>query len=127
MGNSEELESTAMELVLQARRGDIRKRQDLKAIVKDVIFKGQPGVSSTEIDSLVGYILSQLVTGRYCERNLRYSYEDDNMVYAARSVPALKKGSTRYFMSGDSHFFYRVGEGQYLMGRMDGMGHGVEA
>ncbi len=124
----EELDATVESLIkrIRSRRSGPRKhklQKDLQDIVSSFISQ-----SRSERDLLTDFIVNKLVKERYPENIHEYEKNFQEFHFYAKSQPSLRlHGKGRYYLSGDSWILKKIQKGIYLLGRMDGMGHGVSA
>ena len=125
--NDEELDSRVELLVKEAQNGSKFARDQLYKLINPLFDKPISAEMEKEISTTIDYIIHKLVYENYCETNKEGFFNDDYLCYFARSIPAPKLKSGRFYMCGDTQFFYKLSAGKYALGRLDGLNHGVEA
>lgn len=117
----EELDYFVLRNVKAARKGSVRAREILRDKMLTLFNKPK------EAEKIIDFILEQLIDEHYCEKNLMSTYEDAQVSYIARNIPALKTNGDRFYASGDAHFFRKLTDKDYIFARMDGRNYGFEA
>lgn len=122
--NEVELDGKVEELVIASRQSSGSK-SELAELITDLFPRRVLGKPDFQL--LISYIIGKMVDEHYCEESLTSSYEDEEIVYIARTIPKPKDRNRSFYTSGDSHFFYKLRDQEYILGRMDGADHGVPA
>ena len=85
-------------------------------------------LSAREQRRLAKYIIQEFSLGEFPERLNLFTYEDAKLSVFAKTLPCLKSdGKSRFYVPGDLWYFNKLSEDEFLIGRFDGVGHGVEA
>ncbi len=74
-------------------------------------------------------MIKKLVDDEYPEGLLEFEYTSPGkLAVYAKTVPCLKSDNkNRFYLSGDSWVFKKLSSVDFLVGKLDGMGHGPKA
>ncbi|MBW3002726.1 serine/threonine-protein phosphatase [Candidatus Woesearchaeota archaeon] len=125
--NEEELDAKVELLVRKSQTGSKLARNELSKVLAPLFDEPTSDDLEKEINATVDYIIHKLVVENYCETNAEGIFHDEYLSYFARSIHAQNSKGGRFYVCGDTHFFHKIHNGRYALGRLDGMHHGVAA
>ncbi|MBW2973864.1 serine/threonine-protein phosphatase [Candidatus Woesearchaeota archaeon] len=125
--NDEELDTRVELLTTKAQQGDRTAKTQLRELIFSLFDEPASDQIEKEIAETIEFILNKLIIENHCEKNKTSSFKDDYLSYFGRSIPAPKSSGGRFYVCGDTQFFCKLGAGKYVLGRLDGMHHGVSA
>lgn len=125
--DADALDKKVQEFVAEARMGSAQARLSLRKELDCLLGLPHDALHEQQRNEVLDYAIKQLVEEKLPEKLASTSFDDSNIAYEARTVPAIRSDGSSFYLSGDMHFFYVVDSKNYLLGRMDGSGHGVKA
>ncbi|MCX6708600.1 MAG: SpoIIE family protein phosphatase [Candidatus Woesearchaeota archaeon] len=125
--DADALDKKVQEFVTEARTGSIEARLSLRKELDALFDLPHDALHEQQRNEVLDYVIRQLIEEKLPEKLASMSFNDSNIAYEARTVPAIRSDGSSFYLSGDMHFFYALDSRNYVLGRMDGSGHGVKA